>query len=187
MNKGKYTFILIISVLVFIASIVANYILLTSVDKSEALALEGQRKVITEEKIKRQKESLASAIANSEEGRNKLDSYLVEKTDVVSLIEKVEQTATDLGMNIDIVNFSEDKSTAIDPTGHVSVIGVTVSSQGSWDKIDRLINAIDNLPYKVTIKSIDLTKTSDADPKVGSAQYNHWRMGMQFNVLSRSK
>jgi len=187
MNKGKYTFILIISILVFIISIVANYILLTSVNKSEELALEGQKKVIMEDKIKRQKASLASTIASSEEGRNKLDSYLVEKTDVVSLIEKVEKTATDLGIKVDIVNFSEEKATDFDPTGRVGIIGVTISSQGSWDKINRLINAIDSLPYKVTIKSIELTKTSDSDSKIVSSQYNYWRMGMQFSILSRSK
>lgn len=105
----------------------------------------------------------------------KLSGFFVESNNVVKFVEYVENLGTLSKTNLSISTIVNEGETGDGKNGFK--ILMSIKALGQWSGVMKLISLIENMPYKIEIKNVEL---SVSDPKK-----KEWQTSISFSVLSK--
>lgn len=99
-------------------------------------------------------QGLERTLKDTEKERSNLSTYFVTKRNAVTFIEQIEQTGKSAGVDLSVNSVSDDAKGG-------ETTQLTFSAAGAFPDIYRLTALIESMPYKVTIKKVDMQTLSD--------------------------
>lgn len=154
MNNKKIKKLLAVFFLVDVVLLcVYGYLFFVITDKNKetaALYLTSHQQSSDKEKI----QGLARMLKESENDRKKLSEYFVTKTNAVAFIEQIEKIGKDVGVGLTVNSVS-------DAAKDKGSIELSFSATGSFPDMYRLIALVESMPYKVTLKKMDMQRAGD--------------------------
>lgn len=103
---------------------------------------------------KEKNQGLERMLKDTETERKKLSEYFITKKNAVSFIEQMEKIGKSAHVALSVNSVSDEAK----DTG---VINLNFSVMGSFSNIFRFIELVDTVPYKVTIKKMDIQAVND--------------------------
>ncbi len=136
------TISLVIAIILFVFSF---YLLKNINTKSSILSKEIAQRELERENISQFKK----IIKDTEEKHAQIDSFIIENTEVDQFVSALEQEGDKLGVPINIggVNLSN---------ANQNRLVVLFDADGSFESLTKLLWIIENMPYKIEIKSASL-------------------------------
>jgi len=101
--------------------------------------------------------SAHAALAEISGDEATVQTYFVSQTQVVSFIDALQTTGTNLGTKVEVLSVSQKPSTAR------SALAITLSVSGSFDAVMRTVGAIEFSPYDLTMDTFGLSKDVSID------------------------
>jgi len=153
LNNSKLLLMALSLILIILLTIVALGIYDIKVKNKETFKLLNKADSVAET------ENLAQSIrviqASAAEDIAAFDNLVLVDDKLVPLIESIEETGRELGLDTNIVSVAkiEDKK-SVEP----DIIRIVVETQGSWAPTLSFLRAIENLPYRVMIDESSLSK-----------------------------
>jgi hypothetical protein len=149
MKKTAYSPIIVAS-LIFLGSLglfgVEYYLL----DTAEAQVTDLQKQV-ADKKVELEKAARArSALTTLGPNEEIINSYLLNKDDIVTFLENVQSTGKAIGATAQVVSVSDEKV-----AGHPR-ISVSLLISGSFDSVMRTVGMLENSSYDSTLTSVTL-------------------------------
>lgn len=91
-------------------------------------------------------------VLDTQQSRDKLNTYFITEEDTVSFIERIETLAqtAQTNLNIDAVNIKEEG------------LEVMVTTSGSWDSVFHFISLIEAMPFRISVKNTTLRYTQES-------------------------
>lgn len=111
-----------------------------------------------------------AALVGIEDDEAKIRGYFVPETEVVSFIERLENQGKAQGVAVAVVSVAKGGTTAL-PT-----LTFSISIQGTFDAVMRMVGAIEHAPYALTLSGLSL----QLDEKKG------WSADLKLTVHSVS-
>ncbi|MSR73361.1 hypothetical protein EXS61_02040 [Candidatus Parcubacteria bacterium] len=90
--------------------------------------------------------------------------YFLHKNEVVPFIETVENSGRKTGVEVTIVTVDVGVG-----EGENAMLTMRFEARGSWNNVNRFISYIENLPYKVSLSKVDVTRASSVSQFFASA------------------
>lgn len=115
-----------------------------------ALITDIQAKTLATAHVAQAKKALSSL--ESEEAA--INHYLIQQTDIVTFLESVQRTGSDLGAHVTVVSVTNDTS-----GGHPH-LALSLQITGSFDAVFRTIGALEYGPYDSMVQSLTLDSTA---------------------------
>jgi Tfp pilus assembly protein PilO len=131
--------------------------------------------------------ALKTLLTNVSPDLDVLKTRIIESDGTVPFINSIEALAHQAGAKVNIdsvdVHSAEEGDT-------FERLGLTVSTQGSWNQVYTFLAMIESLPYKVSITSVGLnqdsfTETANASSTVTRKTTIQWKGSFQLNVLKK--
>lgn len=119
--------------------------------EAAVLATEIQAQTIREIKLK----SLKRTITGTDEIRQNLDRYFIQKDSTVSFIEEIESLGLEEGVALQI---SDVKVETYSQREEFEWLAVSLSASGDWTSVLNTEARLESLPYKSEINNIFLTR-----------------------------
>lgn len=162
-----------ISTLVFLLSLGAfGYIFFVTEQNISKIA-ELSRGVRDQDMRSRQAQKLVAILGHTTETQDALKEFVVGESDIVKVIETIESIGTRAGVTVTI------SSLTADDTGVLGKVKGRVETRGSWNSTLTYMNAIEQLPYKITTSNISLRR--DQTTEKGKAPM--WNMTFSIELL----
>lgn len=121
---------------------------------------EAKKELVTLDIREENKIETVSLLANTEEERKELQTYLVSIEDPTPFLENIEQLANDTGVTLEVQSLRpEDVKEAVLETQKVMVVKLFV--EGRWTQLYRLISLLETMPHLTTIEKVTLTLKDD--------------------------
>ncbi len=117
-----------------------------------------------------QAQKLVSILKHTTDTQNALKAFIVTESSIVEVIEKLESLGTRTGVSVNISSLSADD------TGVLGRVRGRVETRGTWSSVLTYMNAIESLPYKISISNISLKR----DPSTEKGKVPTW--GMTFSI-----
>ena len=100
-----------------------------------------------------------------------LQSFVVSEDALVPLLESIEGIGRELGLESEIVSVD---NASVAPTSRArsiqeekaELIRIVIEAEGSWSSVFNFVQAIERLPYKVTIEEASLSKDEDWSSRI---------------------
>jgi len=121
---------------------------------------------------------MQAAFEASAASRALLPSFLISTDDAVPFIDSVEAIGPATGSTVSISSLSS----GADNDASYQSVSATISASGSWANIMRAVETIENMPYAISIKELDLNESSDQSKKSAPV----WTATIDVSVLSSS-
>lgn len=83
-----------------------------------------------------------------------IEEIILTRADLVALVEKLEKTGRDLGLNVSISSITNDSKTS--SSANPETVRISIESRGSWTSSLSYVKLIENLPHKFSIDRVDL-------------------------------
>ncbi|MBX4200134.1 hypothetical protein KW790_01585 [Candidatus Parcubacteria bacterium] len=110
-----------------------------------------------------------------------LNDLIITKESLVTLLELIEKTAKDLGLDIKVNSLQgTEKTTKASPS---PTVNVSLTTTGSWISSITFVHAIESLPYRVIIDTTDMS-TSVGLVEEGKKSSPVWRSSYQLTLYS---
>jgi Tfp pilus assembly protein PilO len=119
--------------------------------EASVLATEIQEQTIREIKLK----SLKRTVTGTDEIRQSLDRYFIQKDRTVSFIEEIERLGLEEGVSLQI---SDVRVEAYPQREEFEWLVVSLSASGDWASVLNTEARLESLPYKSEINNIFLTR-----------------------------
>lgn len=100
-------------------------------------------------------QGLIRTLKDTEKDRNKLSGYFVTKINAVTFIEQIEKIGKDAGIDLSVNSVSDGAKDS-------GTIQLSFSAAGNFPDMYRLIALIESMPYKATLKKVDVQAASDS-------------------------
>jgi Tfp pilus assembly protein PilO len=114
----------------------------------------------------------------------KIKTRIVDVNGTVPFISQLEALAKDAGATM-VISTVEVKKAETEGDGF-EYLTMSITSQGSWNSIYRLITMIESLPYKVAISKVTLKQeTYTGQGGESAAPTSGWSAGINMGVLKR--
>ncbi|MDR3557995.1 MAG: hypothetical protein P4L61_00535 [Candidatus Pacebacteria bacterium] len=107
-----------------------------------------------------------------------LPSFLVSTEDAVPFIDSVEAVGPATGSVVSISSLSS----GTDSGTSYQAVTATVSASGKWTNVMRAVEMIENMPYAISVKTLNLDASSAATQKSAT----NWTATIAISVLSSS-
>ena len=107
-----------------------------------------------------------------------LPSFLVSVNNAVPFIDAVEAVGSTTGATVSISSLSSGKD---NNTSH-NVVTATISVVGAWANVMRAVQIVENMPYAISIKRLNMNALSSNGSSVKSAP--NWMAVLDVSVLS---
>lgn len=175
MNNKKTTFyfLLSISIILLIAwvslFVFINWKVNKKIESNEQTAKAVNLEVGEVLAIKRKFDSL-------QEVRNTIDGYFIERGNSFLVIEKIEEISRESGVILKI-NQAEE----------LSSIQLNLSVVGNFKNLWQFIAMLENLPFKIRINNLILTKQNDSSPlsaNLKNDESGDWRSNINLTISS---
>lgn len=128
--------------------------------------------------------SLRSILTNTQDDRERIDSYVLSDDKVVEFLETIESLGPMSSTKVvtSSVNIDESNKAHSSTTGFLNM---QINVRGSWENVMHFISLIENLPYKITIKKVSATViTPDAETDI---KLPEWQTNLEISVLKLKK
>lgn len=112
---------------------------------------------------------IKKTLKDTSEKRAALDRYFVGPDGVVSFIKELEASAKKLGLTA--ATLSVGIESGDESLSYRENLRVVLKTAGSWDKMVRFVDALDNLPYHLTVNLSDLSLAEDGKKTLWSGVY----------------
>jgi Tfp pilus assembly protein PilO len=91
--------------------------------------------------------------------RAKIQTYFVQKDGEADFIKNIESLAdaSSLDHTISSVGFENGNLPA-----NLQYLNLTITTQGSWQNTYQFLSLVENMPYKIVMKNVDLSATGDS-------------------------
>ncbi len=162
-----------ISTLVFLLSLGAFGYTFVVTEKNISKIAELSRGVHDQDMRSRQAQKLVTILSHTTETQDALKEFVVGESDIVKVIETIESIGTRTGVTVTI------SSLTADDTGVLGKVKGRVETRGSWNSTLTYMNAIEQLPYKITTSNISLRR--DQATEKGKAPM--WNMTFSIELL----
>ncbi len=147
----------------------------------------------TEQKQGASTQSIEKIFDESQEEIDLVEAYFVEKGSIVDFIEYLEGLGVRSGVEFRIQSVDETGDNKTYP--NKENLSFKVLAQGDWSAVFTFLSALENVPYRIHITSVDLKKgggdiklSSGVLPISGQASpvvsKNTWRGDFSFEVLT---
>jgi Tfp pilus assembly protein PilO len=83
-----------------------------------------------------------------------IEEVLLTRSDLVSLVEKLEKTGRDLGLNVSISSITNDSKTS--SSVNPETVRISIEARGSWAPSLSYVRLIENLPHKFSVEKVDI-------------------------------
>lgn len=172
---------LIISILMLAGSLFGLYLLrneiLSNITESEKL----RAKIYEEKEREVRLKILEDSIKESEADRQKIKTYFIYEDDISVLFDLLESSAKTAGVNLNIGSINPTPVTIENINNlKVSTISANLTFSGTWNRVMNYVVALENLPYKVKISRLDMTKTNDGPLK--KSLESNWQAGLVLEM-----
>lgn len=117
-----------------------------------------------------QAQKLVTLLKHTTETQNALKAFIVTESSTVEVIETLESLGTRTGVSVNISSLSADD------TGVLGRVRGRVETRGNWSSVLTYMNAVEALPYKISISNISLKR----DPSTEKGKAPTW--GMTFSI-----
>ncbi len=164
---------LIISSLLFLGSIgiyVGGYMLLEAGNRE---ALTQAKKIVTKTDELKRMENARAALSRLADDESMVQSFSVNKEDIVEFLETIQRTGKTLGTSVDVVSVSNEKA------GTHARIDLSLTVKGSFDAVLRTLGAIEYGPYDGVITSLSLGEQNFTE---GSSTRTVWNAMTLYSV-----
>jgi len=159
-NLGTKT-LFVISLGFLIVVIVVYGLLFRAMQKSNERIVKYKQEIVQSENRELHQKSLVALVEDIGPSVEKLDSYYVSADGVVSFIEMLEKLGTSSGVavSIDSVMVGDQGGVSPDTTASSTTekLRLSVSFTGSWKNDIHFETLLENLPYNVFIKNLNLS------------------------------
>ncbi len=88
-----------------------------------------------------------------------INNTVLNKTELVSVLEELEKTGRNLGLKTSISSITDEATKTASSTAQT--VRIAVSAEGVWSSNLAFIRLIENLPHKISIERVDLTKSEE--------------------------
>ncbi len=115
-----------------------------------------------------------------------LESFFIAKDKEVDFITLVESIAKKSGLKVSTKNIESKTSDELSKIGK-GLLAISIETDGSWDATQEFLKLLSNLPYKISINSIDLSfgefTDSNDQGKSASTGAKLWKVKIDFDVV----
>jgi hypothetical protein len=107
-----------------------------------------------------------------------LPSFIVSVDNAVPFIDAVEAIGPATGVTLSISSLSS----GTDNASSYGVVTATISAIGNWTNVMRAIQMVENMPYAISVKNLNMDVLSSDGSSDKSA--SHWTAALDISVLS---
>lgn len=152
-----------------------SYVFIDIKSKNEHTALLSEE-IATMTREQDEIDNLKKTVAFTETKRSDLSTHFVDGSNPAPFLDAIEN----LGVSSDTVVVI----TSVEQPKQSNTLGVSFLATGSFDSIYRLIRLLENLPYKIKIEKVFLSKKSSpqVDAKIPVRQ--EWTANITFTLIS---
>lgn len=176
MKNSLKIFITLFIITVVIAGVFAY--LLYILDDAEIMISELGNNIRNEKAKESALESVRKVLNGSNSDSVNLNSYFVDKNNVVSFVKEIENLGKKAGIKLDIVSLNS--FIIKDSNGNASDrVFMKIEVVGYWDNVYSMISYIESLPYKLSLNRISFNVI---DSKKLPRQ---WDAEIEFSVLQK--
>lgn len=193
----KHYILLIMSILAFIVSVTAYFIMYKNIVKQGSVTSKAHAELQYQNEMKKHEEDLVQLYNNSEKDRQNINSIIISEDKIVDFIEAVENIGKQSGVEITISSINKENKDSKDAKLKNFNIGNTITARvdakGSFASIMKSLVLLENMPYQVYLNNILIT--TDATDSVGNGDINvpikkktstnnKWSLSLQVKALS---
>lgn len=151
-TSGLLMAVSVILVLVLFTYVYLYLDILATKAKVEQASLELEKDRLKDAELEAIQKNIKLTISDSDT----LKSLFVPADGVVDFIQNIENVAQKAGLQVTTKNIEPKETDALTATGKEN-INVTLETKGSWQNSIQFLSLIYNLPYKISILSVDLS------------------------------
>lgn len=159
-----------ISALFFIGSALCFVLIFTQTEKYVTKITDLSVGVRDQDIRSTQAQKLVTLLKHTTEIQNELKAFIVTESSTVEVIEKLESLGARTGVSVNISSLSADD------TGVLGRVRGRVETRGTWSSVLTYMNAVEGLPYRISISNISLKR----DPSAEIGKTPTW--GMTFSI-----
>jgi hypothetical protein len=176
--RSQHYLLLILSFLTLFAAVVAYVFMYKDavIKAEEADAI--KTAVSVADKHTLEAENMKIIYNNTVSDRALVPSFLVSVDDAVPFIDAVEAIGPATGVTLSISSLSSGTDNA---SSH-GIVTATISAVGNWTNVMRAVQMVENMPYAISIKSINMDVLSSDGSSAKSTP--HWTAALDISVLS---
>ena len=162
-SEWPYLFKILACAFCFIITIVlGRYLYLTNIDNQERFATLQEIKLKNEYKIKyfqaSNLEPMQGQIAYIKQQLEKIITQLPTDTEVPSILDDINNSAKNSGLNIDLIKLQEEKT-----EDYYIVLPINISVKGSYHQFGDFVSKISNLNRLVVLENFEISKNDYND------------------------
>lgn len=150
MNRNPLTKYLILSGIFLILSLLAFFMLYTQIRNNKQIAEETETQWQNESTVQAKIKTLDISIKGISTERALLESHFAKTSDIVPLLDIVENMALQVGAQASIES--------VDALTEGVGLSIGIKSRGSFESIYKLIRLLENAPYEIEINSFDMKR-----------------------------
>lgn len=136
--------------------------------------------------VHEQEQTLKSVFETVADDLTKIRGRIIESKGTATFISSLESYAKSIGATLLIDSVAE--KTADSEGADFQYLDLTLSTQGSWSEVYRLLMMMESLPYKIKIHSVTLTQgsfTTSGGEGSSPSTVNVWKGTFIMSVLKR--
>lgn len=176
LSKTKKIFWSSLFLAIFLVALYFGLVLLHQ--KVSQTEKELSNKLAVAQEIERERFSLDLLLEETEEKRSQLNSYFVSAEDPAQFVSLLESAANDAGVSLEIQSLSISPVSEEDAANILENLDITLTAQGSWNRVVHYTSLIESLPYVVDVDQVRLNYEATTDQ-----QPAFWRSNIRFSVL----
>lgn len=152
-----------------------SYVFLDIKSKNEHTALLSEE-IATMTREQGELDNLKKTVAFTETQRSELSTHFVDGSNPAPFLDAIEKLGTPSGAVVTITSVEQPKQG--------SSLLVSFLATGNFDSIYRLVRLLENVPYKIKIEKVFLSKNPSAqvDAKIPARQ--EWTANITFTLIS---
>lgn len=168
---------LLLSIIFLGASVFIFMFLHKQIEQNKVLAQKMQEDWLVEATRRNQIQSLDRMIKATENKRALLRSHFSQSTDIVPFLDTIQNLATSVGADSEIVSVDivKEKGVALD---------VEVRATGSFEAVYKFITLLENSPYELDFNIVDLQNTSPTTTIEEQTTNANWSIRLKLRLLS---
>lgn len=173
---------LLISSIVFALIAVAFAIFLSIlIDRGLENVAKIDQDIANEEVQKKNVESVEKVLEKTKESRDELATYILQDANIVSIVETIEKLGEKNSLAVTITGLEAEDSFEA-KAGTINNVKMHVDAKGNWSNLLTFMILVENIPYKSTIDSVILRK-STLESSVSDKSLPGWSLGFNIKLL----
>ena len=165
--------LLVVSMIVLVVSVSAYILMYRAVVTDAESAAAARTATVKASADATRAKAIADAYQQTTSSRARLSTFLVNDSNVVAFIKKVESISKQSGATVSISSISSGTAGVSSKKAVIAAVSIT----GSWSAVMRAIGLVENMPYAIMVQSVRLGGSTVAS---GS----EWSASISLSVLS---